>query len=170
MPGIDFTLLRRQVPLAQVLELVGFRAVTRRGAQVRGPCPVHGSSSRRSRSLAAHLERHCWQCFRCGAKGNALDLIAGRLNLDEFDAKSGVGRAKPVGDVLSLPERERTAARADAERRHVYSRVRRRRAAISERGIGPVSRRARSARSRSARSRASHTGFCRSGSSARRGK
>ena len=74
MPGIDLALLRRQVPLAQVLELVGFTAVTRRGAQVRGPCPVHGSSSQRSRSLAAHLERHCWQCFRCGAKGNALDL------------------------------------------------------------------------------------------------
>ena len=74
MPGIDFVLLRRQVPLAQVLELVGFTAVRRRGAQVRGPCPVHGSSARRSRSFAGHLERHCWQCFRCGAGGNALDL------------------------------------------------------------------------------------------------
>ena len=57
-----------------MLELVQFEVVSRWGAQVRGPCPVHGSSSQRSRSLAAHLERHCWQCFRCGAKGNALDL------------------------------------------------------------------------------------------------
>ena len=74
MPGIDLALLRRQLSLAQVLELVGFRALTRRGPQLRGPCPVHGSASPRSRSFAVHLERHCWQCFRCGAGGNALDL------------------------------------------------------------------------------------------------
>ncbi len=71
MPGIDFVLLRRQVPLAQVLELIGFRALTRVGAQLRGPCPVHGSKSPRSRSFAAHLTKQCWHCFRCGASGNA---------------------------------------------------------------------------------------------------
>lgn len=86
MPGIDFALLRRQVPLAQVLELVGFTPVTRRGAQVRGPCPVHGSSSRRSRSFAAHLERHCWQCFGCGAGGNALDLYLALTKLPLYAA------------------------------------------------------------------------------------
>ena len=59
MPGIDFTQLREQVTLAEVLALVGFRAVTRHGPQWRGPCPVHGSSSPRSRSLAAHVERQC---------------------------------------------------------------------------------------------------------------
>ena len=74
MPGIDFALLRRQVSLTQVLDLVGFTALTRRGPQLRGPCPVHGSTSPRSRSFAAHVEKHCWQCFRCGAGGNALDL------------------------------------------------------------------------------------------------
>ena len=74
MPGIDFTRLRQQVSLTQVLDLVGFRATTRRGPQVRGPCPVHGSAAPQSRSFAAHLEKHCWHCFRCGAGGNALDL------------------------------------------------------------------------------------------------
>lgn len=74
MPGIHFAVLRQQVPLAQVLDLVGFTALTRRGPQLRGRCPLHGSSSRRSRSFAAHLERGCWYCFRCGAGGNALDL------------------------------------------------------------------------------------------------
>ena len=74
MPGIDFDLLRRQVPLAQVLDLVGFTAATRQGPQLRGPCPVHGSASPRSRSLAAHVHKQCWHCFRCGAGGNALDL------------------------------------------------------------------------------------------------
>lgn len=73
MAGVDFRALRRLVRLEQVLELVGFEATARRGPCVRGPCPVHGSA-RRGRSLAAHLARHCWQCFRCGAHGNALDL------------------------------------------------------------------------------------------------
>jgi DNA primase len=76
MAGIDFAWLRRQVSLAEVLELVGFRATTRRGAQVRGPCPVHGSSSPQSRSFAGHLQKNCWRCFGCGAGGNALDLYA----------------------------------------------------------------------------------------------
>jgi hypothetical protein len=85
MPGIDFTLLRQQLSLAQVLELVGFTAVTRRGPQLRGPCPVHGSSSRRSRVFAAHLGRHCWHCFRCGAGGNALDLYLAVRKLPVYE-------------------------------------------------------------------------------------
>jgi DNA primase len=74
MPGIDFAELRRQLRLGQVLELIHFEAVSRRGAQVRGPCPMHGSRPPRSRVFAAHLERQLWHCFHCGASGNALDL------------------------------------------------------------------------------------------------
>jgi DNA primase len=74
MSGIDFVLLRQQISLTQVLDLVGFTPTTRRGPQWRGPCPVHGSKSPRSRSFAAQVEKNCWHCFRCGASGNALDL------------------------------------------------------------------------------------------------
>jgi DNA primase len=74
MAGIDFTLLRQQVSLTQVLDLIGFTPTTRRGPQLRGPCPVHGSASPGSRSFAAHVAKNCWHCFRCGAGGNALDL------------------------------------------------------------------------------------------------
>jgi DNA primase len=96
MAGIDYRALRGALRLGQVLDLLGFVPTSRAGAQVRGPCPVHGSRTPRSRSFAAHLERHCWQCFRCAAHGNALDLwaaatkrplyeaavdLAGRLNL-----------------------------------------------------------------------------------------
>lgn len=73
MPGIDFARLRQQISLTQVLELIGFAPTTRRGPQLRGPCPVHGSAPG-SRSFAAHVTRNCWHCFRCGAGGNALDL------------------------------------------------------------------------------------------------
>src|SRR5271168_2946815 len=74
MAGIDFVVLRQQISLTQVLDLVGFAPTTRCGAQWRGPCPVHRSASPRSRSFSAQVEKNCWHCFRCGAGGNALDL------------------------------------------------------------------------------------------------
>ena len=76
MPGIDFAQLRRQVRLGQVLELVHFEPVSRWCAQVRGPCPVHGSGSPASRVFSAHLGKDLWHCFRCGQGGNALGLWA----------------------------------------------------------------------------------------------
>ena len=107
MPGIDFALLRRQVSVAQVLELVGFTATTRRGAQWRGPCPVHGSTSRRSRSFAVHVQRHCWQCFRCGACGNALDLYVAVTKLPVYE-----GALELCARLhLPVPWRARPAAR-----------------------------------------------------------
>ena len=74
MPLIDLRQVRSEISLAQVLELLGWHARERVGEQVRGPCPVHGSSSPRSRSFSAHLGRGVWRCFVCGASGNVLDL------------------------------------------------------------------------------------------------
>ena len=74
MPALDFREARARLQLAEVLDLVGFEASCRRGDQVRGPCPVHGSRTPASRSLAAHLGKNVWRCFACGAGGNALDL------------------------------------------------------------------------------------------------
>jgi DNA primase len=86
MAGIDYAALRRGLRLGQILDLLGFVPSARVGAQVRGPCPLHGSRSPRSRSFAAHLERHCWQCFGCGASGNALDLWMAATQLPLYDA------------------------------------------------------------------------------------
>jgi DNA primase len=85
MPGIDFVLLRRQISLTQVLDLVGFTPTTRRGSQWRGPCPVHKSASPRSRSFAAHVAKNCWHCFGCGAGGNALDLYLAVTKLPVYE-------------------------------------------------------------------------------------
>ena len=86
MAGIDYRVLRRALRLGPVLDLLGFVPTRRAGAQVRGPCPLHGARSPRSRSFAAHLERHCWPCFRCGAGGNALDLWAAATRLPLYEA------------------------------------------------------------------------------------
>jgi DNA primase len=76
MPGIDYREARARLPLAEVLDLLGFVPRRRGGDQLRGPCPVHRSRSPASRSFAAHLGKGVWHCFGCGAGGNALDLWA----------------------------------------------------------------------------------------------
>jgi DNA primase len=76
MPGIDYRAARAALPLAAVLELIGYQPRSRRGDQLRGPCPLHGSRSRTSRVFAAPLGKNSYHCFRCGAGGNALDLWA----------------------------------------------------------------------------------------------
>ena len=74
MAGIDYAELRAVVTIAQVLELAGFVASEASGDQVRGPCPVHRSSTASSRSFSANLRKNTFRCFRCGAAGNQLDL------------------------------------------------------------------------------------------------
>jgi len=76
MPGIDFREARARVRLIEVLGLLGFEPRSRWGNQLRGPCLVHRSRTRTSRSFAAHLGRDLWHCFVCAAGGNALDLWA----------------------------------------------------------------------------------------------
>jgi DNA primase len=112
MPGIDFTLLRRQLPLAEVLDVLGFTATTRRGPQLRGPCLVHGSKTSYSRSFAAHLEKNCWHCFRCGAGGNALDLYVAVTKLPVYEAALELcGRLQ-----LPIPRRHGPASHRAASR------------------------------------------------------
>jgi DNA primase len=76
MAGVDFRALRSEVGLAEVLHLLGFVASSRRGGQVRGPCPIHRPRRPPSRSFSAHLAKHAYQCFHCGSSGNQLDLYA----------------------------------------------------------------------------------------------
>jgi DNA primase len=86
MPGIRFAEVRAMISMADVLDLLGFVAVETWQDQVRGPCPVHRPTSRRSRSFSANLKRHVYQCFSCGSSGNQLDLYAAATGLRLFDA------------------------------------------------------------------------------------
>ncbi len=98
------------VYLGQVLELLGFVPSTHYRNQVRGPCPIHGSTTPKSRSFAAHLERHCWQCFRCGAGGNALDLWTAATKLPLYETAVDLCRRLQV-EIPWLPTR-RSAVRS----------------------------------------------------------
>jgi DNA primase len=86
MPGIHFARVRALIPLADVLNLVGFVPYETSRDQVRGPCPVHHSTSPMSRSFSANLKRHIYRCFTCGSKGNQLDLYASVTGLSLFEA------------------------------------------------------------------------------------
>ncbi len=86
MPGIHFARVRAMIPLADVLNLVGFVPCETSRDQVRGPCPVHHSTSPMSRSFSANLKRHIYRCFTCGSKGNQLDLYASVTGLSLFEA------------------------------------------------------------------------------------
>lgn len=72
--GIDYAALRALVPISAVLQLLGFKPIERRGHQLRGPCPIHGASSPRSRSFSVDIAGNMFQCFVCGEAGNQLDL------------------------------------------------------------------------------------------------
>jgi DNA primase len=99
VPLIDFRQARAEVRLGAVLQLLGWQCQQSRGEQVRGPCPVHGSSSPRIRSFSAHLQRNVWRCFVCQAGGNALDLWLQVTGLDLHSAVlqlyRQLGRAVP---------------------------------------------------------------------------
>jgi len=85
MPGIDYRQLRAGVSMSEVLDLLGFSAVASTGAQLRGPCPRHGSSAR-SRVFSVNLAKNTFQCFKCKAAGNHLDLWAAASKQALYDA------------------------------------------------------------------------------------
>jgi DNA primase len=74
MPGVNFQLLREQIPMAEVLRQLQYEATVRRGDQWRGPCPVHGSHKRRSYSFSVNVHLGRYRCFVCRSRGNALEL------------------------------------------------------------------------------------------------
>jgi DNA primase len=74
--GLDYGELRRRVGMREVLSLLQWQPVAARGPQLRGPCPLHPSSSPHSRSFSVHLEKGAFRCFGCGKQGNQLDLFA----------------------------------------------------------------------------------------------
>ena len=81
MPGIDFRRLRAEITIEQVLHLLGFEPVSRSGPQWYGPCPLHKSTRKRSRSFSVNVTRGCYYCHRCHRHGNLLDLWAAATKL-----------------------------------------------------------------------------------------
>jgi putative transposase len=85
-PAIDYAAVRAALSLAAILGLLGFQARSTHGAQQRGPCPLHGSTTGTGRCFSADLEHHTFHCFKCNRSGNALDLWAEATRQGIYDA------------------------------------------------------------------------------------
>jgi hypothetical protein len=75
---LDFAHLKRQLPMARVLDHLGLTPRLRGpGPQRRCACPIHRGGGR-SRTFSVHLEQNVFQCFdaKCAAKGDVIDLWA----------------------------------------------------------------------------------------------
>jgi DNA primase len=86
VPGIDFHRLRAEITIERVLRQLGFQPAARSGDQLRGPCPVHGSSSPGSRTFSVNLTSGRYYCHKCQSHGNLLELWAAIHHLPIYEA------------------------------------------------------------------------------------
>src|SRR5262249_10412910 len=76
--GVDFAPVKRQLPIARVLDHLGLTPRLRgQGPQRRGPCPIHRGDAR-GRTFSVHVAENVFQCFaaECGRRGDVIDLWA----------------------------------------------------------------------------------------------
>jgi DNA primase len=93
--GINYRDLRSRLRIEDVLRWMSWEAVTCRGYQLRGRCPLcseytgasvdDGSSSGRF-TFSVNTERNIYRCFKCDQKGNAIDLWSSHRRLPLYRA------------------------------------------------------------------------------------
>jgi DNA primase len=81
MPGINFDRLRAEIPMEQVLQLLGFEPANKSGSQWYGCCPLHESTSKSNHSFSVNVEIGRYHCHRCHSYGNQLELWAAATKL-----------------------------------------------------------------------------------------
>jgi transposase len=75
---LDFAHLKRQLPMARILDHLGLTARLKgSGAQRRCACPIHRGDGR-GRTFSVNLEANVYQCFdaKCASQGDVIDLWA----------------------------------------------------------------------------------------------
>jgi hypothetical protein len=73
---LDFTHIKRQLPMTRVLEHLGLMDRLRgSGAQRRRACPIHQGDGR-GRTFSVNLDENVFSCHKCKAKGDVIDLWA----------------------------------------------------------------------------------------------
>ncbi len=82
--------------MTTVLEWIGFDPRAVRGDQLRGPCPVHGSQSPRSRTFSVYVRRGVCFGHQCGFAGNQIQLWGRLKGLRAYEAAIDVCRQAGV--------------------------------------------------------------------------
>jgi DNA primase len=101
--AVDFAAIRTHLQIKDVLELLGFQARTARGTQLRGACPLHGSTRGTARCFSVNTDKQVFHCFKCGSHGNALDLWAQARRLSPFDAALDLCQRLHLPGTLNAP-------------------------------------------------------------------
>jgi hypothetical protein len=100
MPGIDFDRLRAEVPMQQVLQLLGFEASRCRGDQWYGPCPLYGCASPTRPTFSVNVALGRFYCHRCRHHGHQIELWAAATGLRLYPAAinlcAALGREVPA--------------------------------------------------------------------------
>jgi len=93
---VDFTAIKRSVPLAPLLRRYQVKLRRSGRDQYRGCCPIHGGEGREA--FHANLTKNVFHCFSCGAAGTVLDFVAAmdRCSLHEAALKLACSLAEPI--------------------------------------------------------------------------
>ena len=80
---LDFEALKARVSIVDLLETIGWEPAGRRrgGKELRGPCPIHQSSSATSLIFSVTPSRSIFHCFKCDAGGDTIALAAYLLGI-----------------------------------------------------------------------------------------
>lgn len=76
MPGSEFDRLRAEVPMQQVLQLLGVEPKRCHGDQSYGRCPFRDRLPRRRPCFSVNAAIGRYYCHRCRRHGHQLDLWA----------------------------------------------------------------------------------------------
>ncbi|MBM4089100.1 MAG: hypothetical protein FJ276_06670 [Planctomycetes bacterium] len=91
MSGVDVDMLRGEITMQQVLDESRFRTTHGDGDQLRGPCPVHGSTSPHSRAFSVNLREGRSYWHKCKSHGKELELYAAVKDTTVYQAASESG-------------------------------------------------------------------------------
>jgi len=86
MAGVDFNRLRAEVTIEQVLRLLGFEPIRRRGEQWYGRCPLPACQLSERHSFSVNVALGRYYCHRCGSHGHQLELWAAATGLSLYPA------------------------------------------------------------------------------------
>jgi hypothetical protein len=103
LPSIKFKAYRKPSYLRIVYDEFGTEIGGRIKSYHRSPCPICRSDSARGRCFAWSFEKCAFYCFKCKARGDALELVRLLLTCSVVDAAKWLEqRGGPSGSGLEL--------------------------------------------------------------------
>ena len=110
MSFIDFGALKERVSIEQVIAMLGIDNLKRQGAQLRGPCPIHGGNN--PREFVVTPEKGLFFCFAGCGGGDQIALVSKMKTLSAKDAAGFIaehlGSSTVTGPVTAQVPRQST--------------------------------------------------------------